>query len=142
MTPIEANKALVRRYIEEGLNAADPAVIAELLVPDGLCHGPAQFAARPASAVPMSDRAPEGLPPLIIEHMVADGDKVATRAVRGPLYSASTDEMRGGAEDASQGPVTVRSSVYHTTVFIHRLEGDKIVEEWRIEDIRAVGSHF
>jgi len=58
----EANKAIVRRYIEEGLNAANTEVILSLLAPDGLHHGPAQFVIRTASAVPMSERIPTGSP--------------------------------------------------------------------------------
>ncbi|HLJ67029.1 MAG TPA: hypothetical protein VKX16_06685 [Chloroflexota bacterium] len=67
---------------------------------------------------------------------------MATRAVRGPLYSALTDETRRAGEASGQTMITVRSPVFHTTVFIHRLEDEQIVEEWKIEDVRAVGSHF
>ena len=83
----ETNKAVVHRYVEEGYNAANMAVIDELFATDFLNHDP--------SAPTVRDL--EGLKQLIlaqhaafadvrttIDDLVADGDKVVKRfSVRG-----------------------------------------------------------
>jgi len=130
-------KAVVRRYIEEGLNAANTEVILSLLAPDAMRHGPGPFDSKATEWIPMEAEAfaqalGDVLPPLVIEQMVAEGSLVVTWAGRGvsPMQPSSENAAHRRAETGS------------TTLFVHRIECGRIAEEWVVEDTRPGDSEF
>jgi len=141
MSPIEANKALVRRYIEEGLNGKRQ-VIADLLAPDFRSHGRKPTLNWSGTGRISWERALQELPAYVVEDMVAEGGKVATRVSRGPLHSEVLDKRRRELKTVPQQGVNDALPRRHTTAFIHRIVEGKIVEEWVKEGIRGNWTHY
>jgi serine phosphatase RsbU (regulator of sigma subunit)/predicted ester cyclase len=124
---VEENKALVRRFLEEGakgnLNVFD-----ELLSPDFVDHSllPGQGPTRED----LKRSVAEGLAtsPKIsfnIEEQIAEGDKVVTKYTE---RTVSRGEYAG---------IPATGTVENTEItFIHRIRGGKIVEEW--SELQAV----
>ncbi len=119
---VEKNRALVRRYIEEVYNKGNVAVIDKVLAPNFVHHNlpPGvtpdledykQFASMQHTAFPDFR--------IIIEDMVAEGDKVVVRFIWRGTHKG---EFIGIAPTGKQ--VTVK------TICIHRIEGDEIAESW------------
>jgi steroid delta-isomerase-like uncharacterized protein len=83
----ETNKAIVHRYVEEGYNACNMAVIDELFAADFVNHDPAQPAIRDLQGLKqliMGQRAAFPDVRTTIEDLVAEGDTVVKRfTVRG-----------------------------------------------------------
>jgi steroid delta-isomerase-like uncharacterized protein len=125
---IEENKALVRRFYEEcnkGQEAAI-AVLDELFAPDYVCHG--------SGVIPDIDLA--GWRQLIpalwtafpdqhysLEDLIAEGDKVVHRFT---LHCTHQGEFMG--VPATGKVVTL------TGIYITRVAGGKVVEDWRAVD--------
>jgi predicted ester cyclase len=124
----EANKAIVRRMIDEILNGQGNLDVAdELFAPEYVGHNPAS---------PQDTRGPEGVKGFAsmfrsafpdvhfsVEDQVAEGDKVVTRwrgsgTHRGDLFGIA--------------PTGNRASFVGIT--INRIEGGKVAEEWQIFD--------
>lgn len=123
----EANKAVVRRNFEESWNQANLAVVDELFAPDFMGYfaihpeplaGPAaykQFMSGYFVAFPDAH--------FEIEDIVAEGDKVAAYwTVRG------THQGDLAGIPPTGKPITV------TGMWIHRIAGGKIAEQWGIFD--------
>ena len=83
----ETNKAIVHRYVEEGYNACNMAVIDELFAADFVNHDPAQPAVRDLQGLKQLIRGQRAAFPDVrttIEDLVAEGDTVVKRfTVRG-----------------------------------------------------------
>src|SRR5215210_8107505 len=122
----ENNKALVRRFIEAQLEA-DLAALEEMMAPD--------FVDRSTMPGQQPDR--EGFKHSVAENVdtfsdisytiddqIAEGDKVTT------WYTGSSTHDRGPF--MSIPPTGKRESF--KGVFLHRIVGDKIVEEWSLND--------
>ena len=120
------SKALVRRFLAEGIERGDPAAFDEFLAPDVSDH----------AAAPGLPRGREGwkqnraimatsFPDLrfAIEDLLADGDKVIAR-------TAFTGTHRGDffGLPATGRPVTVSS------IHIFRIDDGRIVEHWANSD--------
>ncbi len=116
---LDANRALVRRYIEEANNGGDIALVDELMAPGYVWHGgPSspedlkQFLAWQRATAPDWH--------ITIEDMVAEGDRVAVRA-----------GARGTRSEEAPGrlfPEPRRMEV--TWIAIYRIEGGRIAEVW------------
>ncbi len=124
--PTEANKALVRRFIEEGLNGGDLAVIAEVVADGFVSHplppgqapgrtGVAQFAAEQRAAAPDWR--------ITIADVIAEGDRVAVRATG-----------RGTPTRAYFGLPAAGRRLEVSWIAIYRVEGGKIAERWTEAD--------
>src|SRR5438094_388133 len=78
----ETNKAIVHRYVEEGYNACNMAVIDELFAADFVNHDPAQPAVRDLQGLKqliMGQRAAFPDVRTTIEDLVVEGDTVVKR---------------------------------------------------------------
>ncbi len=78
----ETNKAIVHRYVEDGVNARNMAVIDELFADDFVNHDPTQPASRDLPALKQFWMAQQAAFPdhrTTIEDLVAEGDKVVKR---------------------------------------------------------------
>lgn len=122
----EENKALVRRLIKEvekgNLNFVD-----EVLAPDFVDRDvlPGQGQDRKGYKRSLSeDRAAFSNFEITIEDQIAEGDKVVTRC----RWRGTHD--RGKA----LGMPPTRKKVEVTAIFIHRIAGGKVKEEWSASD--------
>jgi steroid delta-isomerase-like uncharacterized protein len=122
----EENKALVRRLIKE-VEKGDLDVIDEVLARDFVDHDllPDQEPDREGYKQGLSeDRAAFSNFDITIEDQVAEGDKVVTR-----LTWRGTHDR----EPFMGMPPTGRK-VAVTAIFIHRIAGGKVKEEWSASD--------
>jgi predicted ester cyclase len=118
----EHNKALARRFVEANANG-DLDALDELLAPDFVDHSlmPGQAGDREGfkrSTVEL--RAPFSHHRLTIEDQIAEGDKVLTRVTLRAIHDRG--EFRGLAPTGEEWLLTA--------MFVHRIEGGKIAEEW------------
>jgi predicted ester cyclase len=122
----EANKAIVRRLVEEGINGSNESVFLELLSPDVVDHQ-AQPGLPPGRAGWNLYRKlfraafPDGRWEIV--GIVAEGDLVAARAA---FTGTHQGEFFGIPATGRQ--VTV------SAIYICRLAGGKIVERWANSD--------
>ncbi len=123
------NKALVRRYWDEVVNAGNLNVIDELYAPDYVLHAPEGDVYGPESVRQQLDDYRSAFPDLRADVMdeVAEGDKVVQRVVargthRGELFGVP----------ATGVPVTIAGIV------ISRVAAGKIAEEWEVIDLLDV----
>ena len=121
----EENKAVVRRWFDEVWNQGRSEAIEELFdkygIAHSLSHDPAQPITGPRDYRPFYDVFRQAFPNIniVIEDMIAEGDKVAARcSVRGKHEG----EFRGIA--ATQAPVEISG------ITIVRVQNGKIVEAW------------
>jgi predicted ester cyclase len=118
----EENKALVRRFMAE-LNKGNLDVIDELLAPDFVDRSllPGQEPDRESFKRSVAEmNAPFSDTVITIDAQVAEGDKVIT------WYSGSSTHDRGPLMGV---PPTGKRTTF-TGVYLHRIVGGKIVEEW------------
>jgi predicted ester cyclase len=116
------NKALVRRFVEE-LDKGNLDVIDELLAPDFVDRSllPGQAPDRESFKRSVAEmQAPFSDTNITIDEQVAEGDKVVT------WYTASSTHDRGPLMGV---PPTGKRTTF-TGVYLHRIVGGKIVEEW------------
>jgi steroid delta-isomerase-like uncharacterized protein len=121
----EENKALSRRVWEEIVNQQNLDAIDEIYTADCVWHQPDQdlqgseqawrFLVMYLSAFPDTH--------VSVEDVIAEGDKVVTR-IR--LRGTHRAELMGIAPTGK--PIEVKG------ITIHRIEGDKIVEQWQSHD--------
>ena len=133
----KANKALVRRWFEEVWNKGRAEAIDELFAADGIAHGLSDDAENPlrgpADFKPFHETFRGAFPDIevIVEDMIAEGDKVAARcSVRGK----HTGDHLGVA--ASNAPVDF------TGVSIVRIKDGKIVEGWNNFDFMRMNQQI
>ena len=123
----EENKDLIRRLIEE-VERGNVDVIDELLAPDFVDHDllPDQEPDREGYKRGLSeDRDAFSNLGITIEDQLAEGDKVVTR-----LTWRGTHD-RGKFMDKSPTGKKVEA----TAIFIHRISGGKVKEEWSASDM-------
>ncbi|MFQ6031132.1 MAG: ester cyclase [Dehalococcoidia bacterium] len=125
----EDNKALVRRLVEEVWNAGNLAALEEMIAPDYVHH----------SAPPEVSRGPQGYRQRVVmdrrpfrdfhlnlEDLISEGDRVVGRwTIQGIHYG----EYLGIAPTGRK--------ITFTGIFIVRVAGGKLAEEW--EEVDAIG---
>ena len=116
----EENKALVRRFVEAQVKA-DLDTLDELLAPDFVDHSlePGQDAGREGYMRALAEEIFSNQR-TIIEDQAADGDKVISRL--------TINRIHDGGEFMGVAPTGM--PFQSTAIVIHRISGDKIVEEW------------
>ncbi len=111
-----ANKALVRRFMEEVFNRGNPAVVDELWIPDRIEAGK-RGTENLRAAFPDYHRT--------VEAQVAEGDLVVTRWT---MRGTHRGPYRSGALGRTLAPTGRTVEVPGTS--IHRIAGGRIVESW------------
>jgi steroid delta-isomerase-like uncharacterized protein len=129
----EENKQLLRRWFDEVWNKGRAETIEELFDENGIAHGlsddPSSPIKGPKDFKPFHTLFRDAFPNMmiVIEDMVAEGDKVAARcSVRGKHEG----EFLG--RDATQAPVEF------TGITIVRIDNGKIVEAWNNFDFMTL----
>jgi predicted ester cyclase len=125
-TEMKANKALVRRYIEDANNGGDLALVDDLMAPDYVWHGGPttrdelkQFIAWQRASAPDWR--------IAIQDMVAEGDRVAVRAT-----------ARGTRTEESVGiPFPEPRYMELTWIAIYRIEDGRIAEVWVVTQVEV-----
>jgi len=125
---VQENKAVARRWYEEGMAGGNLAVIDELFMADFRGHNPQKQAAGPGR---------EGLKRyfeaalasvknvrVTVEDMIAEGDNVVAR------YT-----VRGTIEGDFMGIPAAGKAITLTAIDILRFEGSKIAEHWDESDM-------
>ncbi len=126
----ETNKAIVHRYVEEGYNAGNLAVLDELCAPDLIYHDPPQPAVRDLSAMKQlwtAQRAAFADLRVTIEDMVAEGDKVVKRFTLRGTHTGDFDGLPPTGKQFTLEGIT-----------IVRLADAKIQEIWEAYDMLGV----
>jgi predicted ester cyclase len=122
----EENKAIARRFLEETMAKGNLDVIDELADPDFVDHSlmPEQGPTREDYKRSVAEYL-EAFPitSFTIEEQIAEGDKVVTKYAESGIQQS---EVMGipptGEEESYEG------------IYIHRISGGKIIEEWDIAD--------
>src|SRR5918999_249959 len=116
----EENKALVRRFVEAQVKA-DLDTLDKLLAPDFVDHSlePGQDAGREGYMRALAEEIFSNQR-TIIEDQAADGDKVISRL--------TINRIHDGGEFMGVAPTGI--PFQSTAIVIHRISGDKILEEW------------
>ncbi|HEX6719216.1 MAG TPA: ester cyclase [Pyrinomonadaceae bacterium] len=121
----EENKQLVRRWFEEVWNKGRADAIDEMFDENGIAHGlsddPVKPIKGPENFKPFHAMFREAFPnmKIVIEDMVAEGDKVTARC-----------SVRGKHEGNFRGIAATQSPIDFTGMTIVRIAGGKIVEAW------------
>jgi serine phosphatase RsbU (regulator of sigma subunit)/predicted ester cyclase len=116
----EENKALVRRFVQAQVKA-DLDTLDELLAPDFVDHSlePGQDAGREGYMRALAEEIFSNQR-TIIEDQAADGDKVISRL--------TINRIHDGGEFMGVAPTGM--PFQSTAIVIHRISGDRILEEW------------
>jgi steroid delta-isomerase-like uncharacterized protein len=129
----EENKALVRRWFEEVWNKGRAEAIDEMFDENGIAHGLADDSSNPIRGPknfrPFHTMFREAFPNMniVIEDMVAEGDKVAARC-----------SVRGKHEGELMGRAATQAPVDFTGITIVRIDNGKIVEAWNNFDFMTM----
>jgi|SRR5687767_2273546 len=129
----EENKELVRRWFEEVWNKGRADAIEEMFDENGIAHGlsddPSKPIKGPRDYRPFYEVFRQAFPNLmiVVEDMVAEGDKVAARC-----------SVRGKHEGEFMGRAATQSPVEFTGITIVRIEKGKIVEAWNNFDFMTM----
>ena len=121
----EENKAVVRRLFEEVINEQNYAVLDEIVSPNSLYHGPwggdklSEVIKRVAPV--MYNAFPDHH--FIIEDMVAEGNKVVTRAT-----------AQGTRKGDFMGTPPTGKQFTMMGIFIYYITDSKIIEDWEVID--------
>jgi steroid delta-isomerase-like uncharacterized protein len=133
----EENKQLLRRWFEEVWNNGRAEVIPELFAEDGIAHGlsddPAKPVRGPRDYTPFHAQFREAFPnmKIVIEDMVAEGDKVTARC-----------SVRGKHEGNFRGIAPTQSPIDFTGITIVRIADGKIVEAWNNFDFTTMNKQL
>jgi predicted ester cyclase len=122
----EANKQVVRRFVDEYQTAADEQAFAELLHPDVVDRSRPPGIADGAEGVRQQFAAFRAAFPdfrAAIHDQIAEGDKVVTRKV---FHGTHRGELMGIAPTGREVQIEV--------IDIVRVEGGQIVEHWNVVD--------
>jgi predicted ester cyclase len=124
---LEANKALVRRLVEEGFNKGNLDVVDEIVAPDVVTHNPIILDAPegPDSVRGGIEMIRQSFPDIEVEilDMIAEGDRVAVfLLIRG---TNAGDYRRGGAT-GKKGSLRA--------FFIWRVADGRLAESWGVAD--------
>ena len=129
----EENKALLRRWFDEVWNNGRADAIEEMFDEYGIAHGlsddPSNPIKGPRGYRPFYEVFRQAFPNLkvVIEDMVAEGDKVAARC-----------SVRGKHEGEFLGKAATQSPVEITGITIVRIDNGKIVEAWNNFDFMTL----
>ena len=129
----EANKELIRRWFEEVWNKGRAEAIEEMFDENGIAHGlsddPANPIKGPSGYRPFYDGLRQAFPNIvvIVEDMVAEGDKVAARC-----------SVRAKHEGEFLGRAATQAPVEFTGITIVRIDNGKIVEAWNNFDFMTM----
>ena len=129
----EENKQLVRRWFEEVWNKGRAELIDEMFDDNGIAHGLSEDPAKPITGPkdykPFYKEFREAFPnmTIVIEDMVAEGDKVAARC-----------SVRGKHEGNFREKAATQSPVDFTGMTIVRIANGKIVEAWNNFDFMTM----
>jgi len=123
---IEANKALIRRLVEEVLDKGNMALAPELFGPTWIYH--ASYAQDMSgqevlTKVVAGNRAAFPDQRVTVDDLVAEGDKVLCR------YT-----ITGTNTGALIGIPPTGKKVIFSGMFVDRVEGGKVVETWGVQD--------
>jgi serine phosphatase RsbU (regulator of sigma subunit)/predicted ester cyclase len=124
MSKAEENKALVRRFMEARAKA-DLSAIEEMMSPDFVSHGllPGQRPGRAGLKRQVADAVSAFSDVrFVIEDQIAAGDKVISR-----ISGRVTHDRR-----ELMGVAPTGREMASMAIFIHRIAGDKIAEEWGV----------
>jgi predicted ester cyclase len=122
----EANKHVVRRFVDEYQTAARQESFAELLHPDVVDRSRPPGIAEGADGVRQQFEAFRAAFPdfhAVIHDQIAEGDKVVTRKV---FHGTHRGELMGIAPTGREVQIDV--------IDIVRIEGGQIVEHWNVVD--------
>lgn len=122
---VEANKALVRRFIELGWGRSDEAVFDECMDPDCHRHRAGAVTSGQSDAKQAMKLVRAGIPDLevTIEQLIGDGDVVAVRSI-----------SRGTHLGEYIGVAPTGRRVEIAAVDFYRIANDRIVESWHNVD--------
>ncbi|GAB3926241.1 ester cyclase [Kribbella albertanoniae] len=121
---IEQNKALVRRFLEEGL-AGDPTVFDEICAPDFVNHAsPTRSGIQGVKDVIAFSLRMQPNQRWVEQHLVAEGDLVVLYGVRAATWKGT--EFRGIA--TPEGEVSVEMA------HMFRIKDGLISEHWAVRD--------
>jgi predicted ester cyclase len=122
---LTANKALVRRFFEEGLGRGNLDLIDELVAPDAVMHNPLILDAPPRSVRGSVEMLRRAFPDLSVEvlDLIAEGDRVAAFL---RLSGTNTGAYRRGG--ATHRQASMRA------FFIWRIADGRLVESWGVAD--------
>ena len=129
----EANKQLIRRWFEEVWNQGRDEAIEEMFDENGIAHGlsddPANPIKGPRGYRPFYDTLRKAFPNIVVvvEDMVAEGDKVAARC-----------SVRGKHEGEFLGRAATQAPVEFTGITLVRIDRGKIVEAWNNFDFMTM----
>jgi steroid delta-isomerase-like uncharacterized protein len=129
----EENKALVRRWFEEVWNKGRADAIDEMFDENGVAHGladdPSPPIKGPREFKPFHTTFREAFPSMtiVIEDMIAEGDKVAARC-----------SVRGKHEGELMGIAATQAPVEFSGMAIVRINNGKIVEAWNNFDFMTM----
>jgi predicted ester cyclase len=117
----EANKAIVRQLIEEGINQGNLALIDELFDLAFVDHSAPEQPPGPSGVCYYIAGMRAGFPDLhvSIEDLIAEGDKVVVRTT-----------WRGTHQGTYEGSVPTGKRVARTMMQIFRIVHGKLAEEW------------
>jgi len=126
----EANKALVRRAMEDGFNTGNLALMDELFLPNYVRHeaggpGVRSLAEHKAELASRRVTFPDGR--FTIDDMIAEGERVAVR------YT-----MTGTQRGAYRGIAPTGRTISRASSAFFRIEGGKIAEGWLVSDLYGV----
>ena len=123
---LEANKAIVRRFIEEVFNAGDAAAVDELVDPGFTPHSWGDMPAGPDALKQAMKRVFAGLSDnrMKIEDTIAEGDRVAVRLTSRALHTGDFMGMPASGKAYTIGEI-----------HIFRVRDGRIVEHWREADM-------
>jgi len=121
---LTANKALVRRFFEEGLGRGNLDLIDALVAPDAVMHNPLILDA-PSSVRGSVEMLRQAFPDLSVEvlDLIAEDDRVAAFL---RLSGTNTGAYRRGG--ATHRQASMRA------FFIWRIADDRLVESWGVAD--------
>ena len=129
----EENKELLRRWFEEVWNKGRADAIEEMFDENGIAHGlsddPSKPMKGPRDYRPFYTTLRQAFPNvmIVIDDMVAEGDKVAARC-----------SVRGKHEGDFMGRAATQSPVEFTGIAIVRIDNGKIVEAWNNFDFTTM----
>jgi steroid delta-isomerase-like uncharacterized protein len=129
MPDLEANKAVMRRWVEE-MDKHNWSVFQELLAPNYICHYPGSPGPLTRDEYEQSARMfYEAFPDLYheIEDVFAEGDRVAIRM-----------SNRGTHKGDLLGTPATGKTIGFTAIFIGRIAGGKVVEAWGEADLMGL----
>lgn len=122
---LEANKAVVRRFVDEVWTNGNLDAMDDLFTPDSVLHAPEGDVVGPEAFKPYNRQYLEAFPDLTYEirDVVAEGDRVAFRA-----------RMTGTHEGEFMGTPPTGERFDAEGIIVARIEDGKIVERWASYD--------